>query len=193
MINYKLFINNKDMTKKFAETSKMYGIVFIILGMLGMFFPGIMSLTSAIFVGWLLLFSGIMTAVQTWQVNKKDWLSWLKSLLYIVVAILIILNPLSGVVALAIIFTAYFFVDSALNLVLAFNLRPSSGWWIALLNSILSFAIGVYFFLAIGDPIKTIWLVGMFVGISLFFDGVMLLTLASAAEEEVKEETSTQK
>ena len=184
MINYKLFINNKDVTEKFIQTSKIYGIIFVVLGMLGMFFPGIMSLTSAIFVGWLLLFSGIMTAIQTWQVNKKDWLSWLKSLLYIVVSILIILNPISGVVALAIIFTAYFFVDSALNLVLALNLRPNSGWWIALLNSILSFALGVYFFLAIADPIKTIWLVGMFVGISLFFDGVMLLTLASAAKQE---------
>ena len=184
MINYKLFINNKDVTEKFAQTSRIYGIMFIVLGMLGMFFPAIMSLTSAIFVGWLLLFSGIFIAVQTWQVNKKDWLSWLKSLLYIVVAILIVLNPLSGVIALAIIFTAYFFVDSVLNLVLAFNLRPNSGWWIVLLNAILSFAIGVFFFMSITDPVKTIWLVGMFVGISLFFDGVMLLTLASAAKEE---------
>ncbi len=188
MINYKLFLNNKDITDKFAQTSKIYGILFIILGMLGMFFPGIMSLTSAVFVGWLLLFSGVFSAVQTWQVNKKDWLGWLKSLLYIVVAILIVLNPLSGVVALAIIFTAYFFVDSVLNLTLALNLRPNSGWWIVLLNAILSFAIGVYFFLAIGNPLKTIWLVGMFVGISLFFDGVMLLTLANAAKEDNKKE-----
>jgi uncharacterized membrane protein HdeD (DUF308 family) len=188
MINYKLFINNKDVTDKFAQTSKIYGILFIILGMLGMFFPGIMSLTSAVFVGWLLLFSGIFTAVQTWQVNKKDWLGWLKSLLFIVVSILIVLDPLSGVVALAIIFTAYFFVDSVLNLILALQLRPNSGWWIVLLNAILSFAIGVYFFISLSNPIKTIWLVGMFVGISLFFDGVMLLTLASAAKEEEKKQ-----
>ncbi len=186
MMNYKLFVNNKDITEKFAKSSKLYGILFIILGLLGMFFPAIMSLSSAIFVGWLLLLSGIFTAVQTWQVNKKDWLSWLKALMYIVVSILIILNPLSGVIALAIIFTAYFFIDSALNLVLAFNLKGQSGMWIVLLNAILSFAIGVYFFLALGNPVKTLWLVGMLVGISLFFDGVMLLTLANAAKEDNK-------
>jgi uncharacterized membrane protein HdeD (DUF308 family) len=187
MINYKLFINNKDVTQKFAQTSKLYGILFIVLGMLGMFFPGIMSLTSAVFVGWLLLFSGVFSAVQTWQVNKKDWLSWLKSLLYIVVAILIVLNPITGVMALAIIFTAYFFVDSLLNFILAFNLKGSSGWWIVLLNAILSLAIGVYFLISISNPLKAIWLVGMFVGISLFFDGVMLLTLANSAKEENKD------
>ena len=183
-MNYKLFIDNKDITDKFAKTSKLYGILFIILGIFGMFFPGIMSLTSAVFIGWLLLFSGIFTAFQTFQINRKDWLGWLKSLLYIIVSVLIVLNPLSGVIALAIIFTAYFLIDSVLNLTLAFSLKPISGWWIALLNSILSFAIGVYFFLAIADPIKTIWLVGMLVGISLFFDGVMLLTLSSAANDE---------
>jgi uncharacterized membrane protein HdeD (DUF308 family) len=183
-MNYKLFIDNKDIKEKFAKSSKLYGILFIILGLMGMFFPGIMSLTSAMFVGWLLLFSGIFTAVQTWQINKKDWISWLKSLLYIVVSILIMLNPLSGIVALAIIFTAYFFVDSGLNLALAFSIRPNSGWWIVLLNSILSLAIGIFFFLAIGEPLKTIWLVGMFVGISLFFDGVMLLTLSGAIKED---------
>jgi len=188
MVNYKLFINNKDLTQQFAKSSKLYGIIFIILGIFGMFFPGIMSLTSAIFVGWLLLLGGIFTAVQTWQLNKKDWLSWLKALMYIVVSVLIIFNPLSGVVALAIIYTAYFFIDSALNLTIALKLRPNSGWWIVLLNAILSFAIGVYFWLSLGNPVKTVWLVGMFVGISLFFDGVMLLSLAKAAQEDNKKD-----
>ncbi len=32
---------------------------------------------------------------------------------------------------------------------------------------------------------KTLWLVGIFVGISLFFDGVMLWSLGSAADNKV--------
>ena len=184
MLNYSVFVNNKDLTDKFAKYSKIYGIIFMALGALGMLFPNIMSLSTAYFIGWLMLFSSIITAMQTWQVNKKDWLGWIKALLFLIVAILILVNPLSGVIALGILFTAYFFVDSAINFSLAFSLKPASGWWIALLNAILSFAIGLYFFYAIADPIKTLWLVGLFVGISLFFDGVMLLTLASAAQKE---------
>ncbi len=185
MINYSIFINNKDVTDRFAKYSKIYGILFMALGALGMLFPNIMSLSSAIFIGWIMLFSAIFTALQTWQVNKKDWLGWLKALLFLVVSILIIINPLSGIIAMGIIFTAYFFIDSAINFSLAFSIKPESGWWIVLLNAILSLAIGIYFFYAIADPLKTMWLVGIFVGISLFFDGIMLLTLSSAAKNRV--------
>ncbi|HFC03310.1 MAG TPA: hypothetical protein ENJ74_00425, partial [Nitratifractor salsuginis] len=62
--------------------------------------------------------------------------------------------------------------------------RPAANWWIALLNGILSLALGLIFFMAIGDPLKTLWTVGLLVGISLFFDGVMLLGLSSAATKE---------
>ncbi len=184
MLNYSIFINNEDVTKKFAKYSQIYGIIFIALGLLGILFPGIMSLTSALFIGWLMLLGGFIIAAQTWQVNKKDWLGWLKALLYIVVGAMIILNPLSGIIALGILITAYFFIDSILNFILAFNIKPASSWWIVLLNAILSLAIGIYFLYAMANPIKTTLLVGIFVGISLFFDGVMLLTLASASKKE---------
>ena len=184
MLNYSIFINNKDVTDKFARYSQIYGTIFLILGLLGILFPGIMSLTSALFIGWLMLFGGILIGVQTWQVNKKDWLGWLKALLYLAVGAMIILNPLSGIIALGILITAYFFIDSFLNFILAFNIKPASNWWIVLLNAILSLAIGLYFLYAMADPAKTTLLVGIFVGISLFFDGVMLLTLASASKKE---------
>jgi len=182
MLNFKLFVNNQDVTDKFYRYSKILGVIFIITGLIGIFYPAITSVTSAIFLGWLMLFSGIVVAFQTWQVNKKDWLGWLKAILFIIVSVLIIFNPLTGIIALGILFTAYFFIDSALNLALALKLRPDNSWLIALLNGLLSFAIGVYFFIAIADPIKTIWLVGIFVGISLFFDGVLLLSLSSATK-----------
>jgi len=182
MLNYKIFENNKDITQKFVKYSKIYGIVFVLLGILGIIFPNLMSITSAYFIAWLMLFSGIFTAIHTWQINKKDWLSWLKALLFIVVAVLIFANPLTGVITLGILFTAYFLVDSALNFTLAFKLRPNAGWLIALLNAILSLALGAYFFIAITNPLETMWAVGIVVGISLFFDGVMLLSLASAAD-----------
>jgi uncharacterized membrane protein HdeD (DUF308 family) len=97
---------------------------------------------------------------------------------------LIILNPITGVIALGIIFTAYFFVDSVLNFSLAFSLKPNSGWIMVLINALLSFALGVYSFIALANPIKTLWLVGIVVGISLFFDGLTLLTLSKGAKKE---------
>jgi len=184
MLNYSIFINNKDLTQKFAKYSKIYGVIFLIIGVIGIIFPNLMSVTSAIFLAWLMLFSGIFTTMQTWQVNKKDWLGWLKALLFLVVAILIFINPLTGVVALGILFTAYFFIDSILNFWLAFSIKPNSGWIMALLNTILSLAFGAYFFIVISNPIETMRAVGIVVGISLFFDGVMLISLANSAKKD---------
>jgi len=184
MLDYKQLIPDPRLLEKFSKYTKIYGVIFIILGLVGIFFPGLMSITTAFFFGWLLLFSGFLVAMQTWQLNKKDWIGWLKALLFTVTGALILLNPLPGVIALGIIFTAYFFVDSFANFVLAFKLRPAANWWIALLNSVLSLALGIIFFMAIGNPLKTLWLVGLLVGISLFFDGVMLLSLSSAARKE---------
>jgi len=178
MLNYTIFINNKNITQQFAKNSRYYGVIFIILGLLGVIFPQIMSLTSVIFIGWLLLFSAIITAIHTWQINKKDWLGWLKVIMFSFVSILIISNPIKGIIALSVIFIIYFIVDSILNFTLAFSIKPNNGWFIVLLNAILSLALGIYFLLALANPIKTIWLVGLLVGISLFFDGIMLLTLS---------------
>ncbi len=184
MLNYKIFANNKDITDKFAKYSKIYGVLFIILGALGIVFPNMMSLTSALFIGWLMLFAGIFIAIQTWQINKKDLLGWLKSLLYLVVGALVIIDPISGVITLGILFAIYFFMDSVINFSLAFSIKPEGVWWIVLLNAILSLALGIYFIYAIPNPIKTMWLVGIFVGISLLFDGIMLLSLANASKKD---------
>ena len=183
MLNYKIFANNKDITDKFAKYSKIYGTLFIILGAIGIIYPNIISLTSAIFIGWLMLLAGFFVAIQTWQINKKDWLGWLKALLYLVVGALTILNPVSGVIALAILFSIYFFMDSVINFALAFSIKPSGAWLITLLNGILSLALGVYFLYAIPNPIQAMWLVGIVIGISLVFDGIMLLSLANASKK----------
>ncbi len=183
MVNYSIFTNNSELLEKFRKNAKVVGIIFIIIGLVGIFFPEIISLSSAMFFGWILLFSGFMVGWHTWHTNTKDWLGWLKFVLLTVTGAMIIVNPLPGVITLGILFTAYFFVDGFASISLAFSLRPQPMWWISLLNGVISFILGVIFFTAIDNPLQTLWLVGIFVGISLFFDGVMLLSLANATKK----------
>jgi len=183
MVNFAIFTNDPELLKRFRQNAKIVGITFIVLGLLGIFFPEIISLTSAIFLGWLLLLSGFLVAWHTWYTNKKDWLGWFKFALFVVTGALVIINPIPGVITLGILFSAYFFVDSIASISLAFTLKPQPMWWMSLLNGVLSFALGLIFFLAIDNPIKTLWLVGLFVGISLFFDGIMLLSFSNSIKE----------
>jgi uncharacterized membrane protein HdeD (DUF308 family) len=87
------------------------------------------------------------------------------------------------VAALGVIFAIYFFMDGFASVALAFNIKPDSRWWIVLLNGILSIALGGY--LLVGWPLSSLYLVGLFVGVSLFFDGVVLLSMSKSAKERL--------
>ncbi len=167
-----------DFLQKFAKNSKIMGIIFIILGLVGIIFPTFMSITSAIFFGWILLFSGFMAAYFTYNTNRSDWLGWLKAFVLIFFGSLIIINPLPGVMALGILFAIYFAMDAFASFALAGSMKGQSGVWIIILNGIIS---AILSFLFILDwPFGSLFYVGLFVGISLFFDGIMLLTMSNA-------------
>jgi len=185
MVRYSLFTNDRGLLEKFSKFSKIYGVIFILLGLIGILFPYIISLTTALVYAWLLIVSAFMIGFHTWQTNKKDWLGWLKTVVFLLVGILMVINPLTAVGALGILFAMYFFMDAFTSSALAFELKPEKMWWLSLLNGIFSFMIGIYFI--IGWPISSMFLVGFLVGISLFFDGIVLLSLGSAAKRLEKE------
>ena len=187
MVRYTLFLNNKDLLEKFSKSSKIYGIIFLLLGLAGIIFPYIMSLTTGMLYSWFLLFAGIMIGTHTWQTNKKDWLGWLKTVIFLIIGAFMLMNPISAVAALGILFAMYFLMDAFASIVLAFELKPAKMWWVSLLNGILSLIIGSYFIA--GWPISSMFLVGFLVGISLFFDGISLLTLGSVAKKLEEEAT----
>jgi len=182
MINYPY---KKELLEQFSKNSKIAGIIFVLLGIVGIFFPGIMSIATALFVGWLLLFSGFMAGFHTYKTDKKNWLGWLKTFVLIVTGALVVINPIPGVAALGIIFSVYFLMDSFGSFALAFEMRPEKGWWVVLLNGVLSVLMAVIFL--VGWPFSSLWLVGLFVGISLLFDGVVLLTLSHYAKKMEEE------
>jgi len=178
MVNYPL---EKDLLKKFSKYSKIAGTIFIILGLSGIIFPVLMSLATAIFFGWLLIFSSLLTAYHTYNTNKKDWLGWLKAFIFLITGLLLAINPVPGVAALGIILAIYFLFDAFASVALAFEIKPQKGWWLVLINGILSLILAVI--ILVGWPFSSLFLVGLLVGISLFFDGIVLLTLGSYADK----------
>ncbi len=172
---------HKELIDRFSKNSKIAGAVFIVLGLVGILFPVFMSVTSALFFGWLLLFTGFMAGMHTWTTARDDWMGWLKTFVLIVTGSLILVNPVPGVVALGIIFAVYFMFDAFSSTALAFQMRPAPMWWVVLINGIISFALAIIFL--VDWPMSSMVLVGLLVGISLFFDGIALLVISSSAKK----------
>jgi uncharacterized membrane protein HdeD (DUF308 family) len=181
---------NRNIVNKLKKYATVSGIIFIILGTLGIFFPTFMSISTVLLVSYLMLFAGISSGVFTWMSNKKDWAGWLKTVLLIGAALIMIFYPMQGVATLGLVFAIYFFMDAFAGFGLAFSLKDDKHWWLWLINAITSLILGVLFI--VGWPLTSLWLVGLFVGISLLFDGVALLVGGAYLEEideEVEEKT----
>jgi len=89
--------------------------------------------------------------------------------------------PMQGVATLGLVFAIYFFMDAFAGFGLAYSLREDKHWWLWLINAITSFVLGVLF--VMGWPLSSLWLVGLFIGISLLFDGLALLVGGAYLED----------
>lgn len=164
---------NKGLISKFKKYARISGVLFIVIGLAGILFPTVLTFATTLFVAYIMLFAGISAAWFTWMSDRSDWAGWLKSMVLIGVSLYMLLNPLQGVATLGIVISFYFFMDAFAGFGLAFSLRPNKIWTWWLFNAITSFILGVIF--VSGWPLSSIYLIGFFVGVSLFLDGIALL------------------
>ena len=163
----------KEVFDKLKKHAKTAGIIFILLGLVGIFFPVFMTMATVVFVSWLMLFAGIASGYFTYMSDRTNWWGWIKSLILIAISLYMLFVPMGGVATLGMLLAIYFFTDAFAGFGLTFSLYPQKGWWVWLINAALSLAIG--FFFLINWPLSSLYLVGLLVGFSLFFDGLALL------------------
>ena len=168
-----LYPKEEDLFEEVQKYSKIGGIIFVVLGILAVLFPVVASYVSVAFVAWLMLFLGLVSGYFTYISNPKEWSGWLKSVILIGVALYMLFSPLGGVATLGLLLSIYFFMDAFSGVAIASSFYPQKGWGIWAINAFLSFLLGAVF--VIGWPFSSTYLVGLFVGFSLFFDGLALL------------------
>lgn len=172
-----LFIDKKN-----RKTLIIASVVLLLIGLVGIVVPQVMSVVVAAFLGWLLLFSGLMVGFYTWRTFRVRWTSWLKAVILLVTGALILFNPLAGAAALGLVLAIYFLMDGFAGISLAWELKPHKGWGWLMFNGLLSLALAAVFL--VGWPFASAWMVGFFIGISLFIDGWALLMLTVAAKHD---------
>ena len=174
----------EDLFEKFSKYSKITGIIFVILGIIGIVEPVFMSLATVTFVSWLMLFAGLMAGYFTYISNKHEMAGYLKSFVLIAISLFMIFYPMSGVGTVGLLLAIYFFMDSFAGFSLALSMRPAKGWIWWLVNAIFSMLIGILF--VAGWPFSSLYLIGLLVGFSLFFDGISLLITGSIFKKMMK-------
>ena len=166
-------------TEAVKKNAKTLGILLLMMGTLSILFPVAGTLTTVMFVAFILLFSGIFTAVFTYKTHKSDWRGWLKAFIFIAVALYMLLVPIGGVATVGMLFGIYFFADafSSFTFATAHNAKNRLMW---LVNAALSVVIGLMF--VMHWPASSILFIGIVVGFALVTDGIALLVYAKRDE-----------
>ncbi len=178
-------IIDKKILGKFGPYTFVTGILLIVLGTIAIVLPGVMSLGTAIFAAWLLLVGGVLWAIHTYRYDAKSIMNWLKPALLVGVGLLMLVYPMSGVAAVGLLLAVYLLLDAFGSFVLARSIHPAKGWGWMTFNGVISFLLATLFL--IGWPATSMWLVGLYVGISLLFDGWALLAISWMLRKGAKE------
>ncbi len=154
---------------------KITGIMLLVLGLLGMIFPKFASGVVAYLTGFILLIGGALFFVVGFKGGKGAIGAILLGILFLILGILIFVYPAHSLAAMTLILGIFFIVIGIASLLLGYGLHPVSGWQAPVVTGVLSFVLGILIF--IGWPGNSEWLIGLFVGIDLFFQGISLMVL----------------
>jgi len=146
------------------------GTALVIVGIMAIGAALITTLATVVVFGCLLLAGGVVEVVNAFLAHcwRGFFLHLLVGVLHLVVGGLMIENPLRAAEALTLMLAVVFLVEGVYRVVVALT-EQFAGWgWVAL-NGGISFLLG----LAIWRhwPDAGLWVIGVFVGIDLIFNG----------------------
>jgi len=175
---------HEDLFEKFSKYSKITGVIFILLGLVGIIYPVFMTHATVIFVSWLMLFGGFVAGYFTYLSDKSNYLGWLKSFILVSIGLMMLFYPMTGVGTVGLLLSIYFFMDAFAGFSLALSMRPANGWIWWMINAFFSLLIGILFI--VDWPFSSMYLIGLLIGFSLFFDGFSLLITGSIFKKMTK-------
>ena len=166
--------------RKASGWSILWGVLFLICGIVAIAMPIASSIGIAILLGWLILFSAVWHLIYAFQAKGVGGVLWqiLLALLYGCIGIYMLIHPLLGVLSLTLVLGVFLVIEGAFEIILYFNIRRTSnaGW--VLFNGIITLILGglIWFHW----PSSSVWVIGTLVGISLIFSGISRIMLSFA-------------
>lgn len=159
------------------------GVLLTALGVIGFAMLPSLTLVTVWWIGALVMIGGGAQIVDAF--SEKDWGPFaahlLIAVLYIVAGAVLIWNPVLGALSITLFIAAALLAVGVLRIIMAFQLRPASGWVLTALSGLLSVVLGVMIFSE--WPASGVWVIGLFFAIELVSEGIAFIALALAARK----------
>jgi uncharacterized membrane protein HdeD (DUF308 family) len=161
-----------------------FSIALIVLGILAIIMPTLGTAFFTATIGWIALISGVVMVVQSFRSKpvRGFWLTLVVGIFYAIAGIYILFNLASAAAALTLAFGILFIAEGIFTIIMAFTNRVGNSMsWLMVLNGVITLILGI---LVLNSwPSSALWLIGLYVGISLLFSGVSLLAAGLATRK----------
>ncbi len=158
------------------------GLFLVAVGVFGLIASGLLTLASVLLIGWMLLLTGLVIAIDAFWVHR--WTGFFVQLAFgilnLVVGGLLIARPAAGALALTLLLGASLFVQGVFRVAVAATATIEGKGWLVV-SGIASLLLGLLIW---GEwPTSGVWVIGLFVAIDLIFYGWWLVSAALAARK----------
>ena len=154
------------------------GGLMVVAGVFALLYPIFSSLAVVVFLGWLLIISGIAQGISLIGARNVPhfWLQLISVVLSVVIGLMFVRNPGQGLFTLAMLLIVYFMVEGISKVIFSLTIRPFPNWGWVLASGIVGILAAVYLWSSL--PVKAMWILGLLLGVLLISEGAALGYLA---------------
>ena len=175
-----------DAVRKRGKHATILGVITMLLGIFAMATPLLVGMSVAWIVGILVFLGGVSRLIWAFKAETTG-----RGIFMFIVGVLTMLaggamlaNPLFMAGVLTIVLAVYLVFDGIGEIIMAFEIKPLSGWGMVLFAGIVSLLLGIAIWRQF--PLSGPWAIGLILGIKLFLAGLMMLMLGATAREVAK-------
>jgi len=167
--------------KKNAGWLVALGVLTAIAGCLAIASPLLSGLTVVVLIGIALAIGGVARTIAAFSAGSfgQGSLAFIGGILTFGAGLILAARPGIGLATLTLMLGGYLLVDGISSAVLAFRVRPESGWGFMLFSAVMGVILG--FLLLREWPLSGAWAIGTLVGVNLLVSGFSMISVGSAA------------
>lgn len=162
------------------------GILFVILGMIGLGRLFALSMAGTFFFGILIVIGGVAQLIEALKCAGWKGVAFhiLIAVLYVVGGVFIIREPLTASVLLTYILSAVLICVGIVRGIMALQLWSSGGWFMPLLGGVVSIVLGAI--ILAQWPLSGLFVIGLFIAVELITNGLSYIFIALAARKALQ-------
>ena len=168
----------RETVKRHSLWYLVQGDLMILAGILALVYPVVSSFAVVLFLGWLLIISGVVQGISLFDARKVPhfWLQLVSVVLSVIVGVLLIRHRGEGLLALTLLLLVYFMIEGISKVIFSLTIRPFPNWGWVLASGVVGILVALYLWASL--PVTAIWLLGVLLGIQLICEGAALGYLA---------------